>query len=178
VKKNRFLHIICLLLFAGCFNTCKKYEEGGLVYRSKKNLFGGNNVGDSKTWKLKLYEVNNIDSTYLIQGSGVPDFYERHITFSLSDKRYSDFYAESYIYKFNGTIEQSEKSLYIGLSRSEFGEDSLQCRLINGTNYCARDIFNPEIKNFSSQWKVNRLTSKELIITKQMSNSYRIILEH
>lgn len=59
----RYTGYILILII---LSTCKKYEDGGIIRLNRKHLFGERKNNASKTWKLKLYEVNGIDSTQLI----------------------------------------------------------------------------------------------------------------
>jgi hypothetical protein len=78
MKRRYFYILISFISFT--LSTCKKYDEGGFVMLTKKHLFGGHKVGDSKTWKLDKYVVNGIDSTNLINTGGLPDFYKNFVT--------------------------------------------------------------------------------------------------
>ncbi len=87
---------VILLVISLLFTACKKYPDGGFVDQTRKHLFGGHNVGNCKTRKLKLYEVNGIESTYLIQGaSSIPDFYEKFVTLTYTGKDPSKTYTSS-----------------------------------------------------------------------------------
>ena len=95
MKKLFAYFFIGILLLS--LSTCKKYNEGGFVGLSRKHLFGEKKDGASKTWKLKLYEVNGIDSTHLIPGTAnIPDFFEKFITFRLDNKEGFSFKAETF----------------------------------------------------------------------------------
>lgn len=169
---------VCLFLIT-LLSTCKKYPEGGFVNQTRKHLFGGNHVGDSKTWKLKLYEVNGIDSTYLIQGANsIPDFYEKFVTFTYEGKETSVKYsAKTFTNKYTGSIGTVYKEIGINYDWTNH-EDSSQCKLINNTIYCERNILFPEFLDRNATWSIEKLTKKELIITENRKNAYRIILAH
>jgi hypothetical protein len=164
------------------FTSCKKYPEGGFVNQTRKHLFGGNHVGDSKTWKLKLYEVNGIDSTYLIQGaSSIPDFYEKFVTFTYSQKGDPSlqYQANTYLYDYQGRFGKTYKQLSLAIKHEPLTkEDSLQCATVFGIRYCSRNLFYPEFNNYAKLWDIKKLTKKECILesTFKLKNSYRIIL--
>ncbi|MES2132616.1 MAG: hypothetical protein V4506_09705 [Bacteroidota bacterium] len=162
-------------------STCKKYPDGGFVNQTRMHLFGGHKVGDSKTWKLKLYEVNGIDSTYLIQGAGsIPDFYDKFVTFTYTGKEGSAKYqANTFLYDYSGTIGTTYKEIALAISHDPLNkQDSLQCKNINGTNYCSRNLLFPEINDYAKIWNIKKLTKKECALesTFHLKNSYKIIL--
>ncbi len=103
---KKLLNIILLVCIASVLVTCEKYDEGGMIKRTYKNLFGGNKVGDSKTWKLKKYEVNGIDSTFLISTGGIADFYEKFITFKYLKKGDPSvtYLASNLVYEYTGKV--------------------------------------------------------------------------
>ncbi len=102
---NILIKIISLLMLLTFLTTCKKYDEGGLLRLNRKHLFGERKDGASKTWKLEKYEVNGIDSTYLIPGANIiPNFYENFITFTLDNKEGYSFKANSYIFSYIGNL--------------------------------------------------------------------------
>lgn len=154
--------IICILLLT----TCKKYPEGGFIRQTCKNLFGANKVGSKKSWKLKKYEVNGIDSTTLINGINQV----KEVTFEMKSLEVSPQAKIIFgFYEYGGGISKSDQQ--IGTGRIWTLKDTLQCE--NG--FCLRNIFFPEIQN-NKWWTINKLTKSELILTKQLNNSYRIIL--
>jgi hypothetical protein len=168
MKKNKLLRILSLLLFAACFNDCKKYEEGGWTRLTRKHLFGGNNIGDNKTWKLKLFEVNGVDSTEIIKQNLPDNFFE--VTFTLTDPKYINLSANTGIFKHGGSV--GDKTLLLGY------EDTTGCKNIGGTYFCSRDFLSPEYNKWSKIWDIRRLTSKEIVIETnwKLRNSYRVIL--
>lgn len=177
MKKHQFYIIILSLFFALLFNECKKYPDGGFVRQTCKNLFGGSKAGNSKTWKLKYYEVNGIDSTHAIQGANtVPDFYSKFITFKYSQSDPSIKYtAETGYYSFLGSIGTVYKEILFASTHYANKEDSLQCYSINNSMLCVRNILMPEIPN-KGLWKINKLTNHEFIFSIQLKNSYKITL--
>jgi len=167
-----------LIFFA--FITCKKYDEGGFIKQTNKHLFGHNKVGSSKTWKLKLYEVNGIDSTYLIQGANtIPDFYEKFVTFKYEAKEVSvQIIATTFSKIYGGSIDKTDKIMLIGMNAPISKNDSMQCNTINNQLYCVRNILFPEYNNYAKQWNIKKLTKNELILETnwKLKNSYKIIL--
>lgn len=180
--RKTFIPYILLTFMIVMLSNCKKYPEGGFVNQTRKHLFGGNDVGDSKTWKLKLYEVNGIDSTYLIQGANsIPDFYEKFVTFTYSEKGDPSvgYQANTYICDYQGKFDDVYKQLTLAiLHRPINKEDSLQCKTMNGVQYCGRNLFYPEFNNSNKLWDIKKLTKKECILesTFKLKHSYKIIL--
>ncbi len=180
MNKNKFLLVISTLLFAVLFNSCKKYPEGGFVYQTNKHLFGGNKVGDSKTWKLKYYEVNGIDSTAVIPGANsIPDFYNKFITFTYFSKGDPSvgYTASSFLYDYKGKIGKAYNQMTVGFPyESLTKEDSAQCRTIGNNLYCIRNILFPEFDNYAKLWNIKKLTQNEIILEMNLKNFYKITL--
>lgn len=83
MKTLKLFLLICIT--GTCFTTCKKYPEGGWSNVAIKHLFGGNEDNTSKTWKLKLYEVNSIDSTgFITAENGFTNFQNDEVVFNMS----------------------------------------------------------------------------------------------
>lgn len=154
------------------FSACKKYPEGGFINQTRKHLFGGHKVEDSKTWKLKSYEVNNADSTDLIRNGTTTDFYD--ITFELADKKYKDFTANTVFQKYRGSVGETFNITFYDIDLTI--EDSIQCKQLNGSTVCYRNIYIPEVGTKNREWTIEKLTADELIINKSISNFYRITL--
>jgi hypothetical protein len=180
MKALHFLKLMGLCLALLSLSTCKKYPEGGFVKQTCKHLFGSNKIGSNKTWKLKKYEVNGIDSTYLIQGANsIPDFYEKFVTFKYSIFEVSPkFEATTFLWKFKGTVDDLEKKLNIGLFQNPTKEDSIQCKIIDNINYCNRNILAPELNSVGKKWYIKKLTRTELVIETNwnLKNNYKITL--
>ncbi|HRH10585.1 MAG TPA: hypothetical protein PLU73_03685 [Bacteroidia bacterium] len=166
-----------ILLVVTCFTllTCKKYDEGGFVRQTCKNLFGGNKAGDSKTWKLKKYEVNGIDSTYLINTGGIPDFYEKFLTLKLeSKKEFNKYTGTSGFYLYEGKVSTNYREIVIG-NLNSLNTIQSQCGILNNNSFCSRNILYPDL-NPPRSWSIIKLTNKEFILTIQKSNTYKVIL--
>ena len=83
MKALQLLMLFSIILLS--FTTCKRYPEGGWSNVAIKHLFGGHQRGSSKTWHLKKYEVNGIDSTiYITPGNGFTSFENDDIVFKIS----------------------------------------------------------------------------------------------
>ena len=184
MKKHKFHFIIALsLISALLFNTCKKYPEGGLVYYRIKNLFGKNEDHARKSWNLKLYEVNGIDSTNLIQGYNLNNDQGSFVTFYISNARAQLYGSYTDVYGHVIAVDKNARSIGFGYADVVINHpsgtinDTSQCFLINNVLTCQRNIFNPE-KNAFAEWNIRALTETELIISKQLINNYRIILTH
>ncbi|MBL7911883.1 MAG: hypothetical protein JNJ41_12570 [Bacteroidia bacterium] len=170
------LHISLILLFALIFNTCKKYPEGGFVYNRIKHLFGKNKDHSEKLWKLKLYEVNGIDSTTLFQGAdkylnSSHDF----VRFHISEAHARNYSTQIFLYNYSVDIDKDAKLMSMGTDLGYYNNDSSQCFLKGNITVCQRNIFNPE-KNKFCEWDIRKITKDEVIITKQLTNNYKIIL--
>jgi hypothetical protein len=145
--------------------TCKKYDDGGLLRLTRKHLFGGHKVGDSKTWKLEIYEVNSIDSTNLINTGGLSDFYENFVTFTLSDKNEGAYHVINNQYTYLGQIDLSYKVLNFAPENEKYkAVDSAQCQIINNGQQCIRSILNPEMTAYTEVWHIKKLTKKHMIL--------------
>ncbi len=162
--------------------TCKKYDEGGLLRLNRKHLFGERKDGASKTWKLEKYEVNGVDSTYLIPGSNIiPNFYENFITFTLDNKEGYSFKASSYIFDYKGQLgfSPSHDLTIVSSKKPTNASDSAQCGYFGSSFFCLRNIFIPDFKgpNGSQAWTITKLKKNELIIANnKLSKNYKIIL--
>lgn len=177
---NKIIIVSTTLFFAMMLTTCKKYPEGGFVHQTNKHLFGGLDIGDNKEWDLELFEVNGIDSTnYIFNSSSVVDFKKNFIKFRLiENKSKISLYGYTFIYFLQGSINEKEKAMYIYTPAINSNEVKTQCKIIDNINYCCRNIFTPE-NNFSDpKWSIKMLTKKKMVISKQLKNSYKIILTH
>jgi|GEM_PF-1856746 len=170
---KKLLSIILLVCIASVLLTCKKYDEGGLKRLTNKHLCGGNTVGDKKTWKLKLYEVDGVDSTNLIKNSNVSDFYD--VTFELtSGKRNNTYFAYSIYRKFNCSvgITSNEFIFEFNSPSSTSIEDSLQC----SSQLCYRNVFIPELYGDNSTlWTISKLTRNTCLIKMKRKHCYKLI---
>lgn len=166
-----FRNIIVFAVIVAFFNSCHKYPEGGWSNVAIKHLFGSNKDGATKTWKLKLYEVNGIDSTsYLLPGNGLTNFQNNEIKFSIITARANDYFASSVIFSYGLGFSKDKKMIKFmgGLSTGNID----QCN----SGICERGIFNPNIIDSFVDWKIIKLKSDEFIITTSLTNSYKIIL--
>ncbi|MFN8229898.1 MAG: hypothetical protein U0V03_03140 [Bacteroidia bacterium] len=164
-----YLKILIVTFILFCLTTCKKYDEGGLQFRTVIKLFGGNKTGSSKKWYLKKYIVDGVDSTNQIKGyaSDPPIIFrienkESGITFSIKNSIYLHVCGLSYQYFAFGSIPTTK--------------DTFQCDGLN----CQRNIFMPLLKAQNYFWDIKKLTYKELILESNFisNHKYRIILKH
>lgn len=173
---------ISLILFALILCTCKRFDEGGFVKRTLKNICGGNKIGDSKTWNLEKYEVNGIDSTFLISGiSSIPNYPNDFITFTFSSKGDPSpgYTAKTHLYDYQGKIAFASRHLTLGYGNEILNHnDSVQCSSKFNPLICSRNIFFPELNNYGKIWDIIKLTKKECILTSdfQLKNKYKIVL--
>ena len=163
---NRTLIYFTIVCAIGLlFTTCRKYPEGGWSNVAIKHLFGGNHDNSSKTWKLKLYEVNGIDSTsFITPGNGFTSFQNNEVVFKISMKRYKDYFINSKTFSLGVEFIDNKRKLNVGAAFED------QC--INGI--CERDIFRPERDKHSFEWKIIKLTNNELILQGKFKSNYII----
>lgn len=153
-----------LIIALGCLvllTTCKKYPEGGYVSRGD-NLIAG-------MWTLKLYEVNGIDSTDLINYNNDDKYKE--CTFNRYTKnlwfqgKMGGVIITTYMSDSHKTLEAQASDYYGGYYSSKICKSS----------YCFRPYLQPEKVEYF-RWQIQKLTKKELILTASYTNSYKIIL--
>lgn len=134
-----------------------------------KHLFGGNHDNATKTWKLKLYEVNGIDSTgFITAGNGFTNFENDEVVFKISMKRYKDYFINSKTFSLGAEFIDKKRKLNIGAA--------FEGQCINGI--CERDIFRPEHDKHSFEWKITKLTENELILQGKFNSIYNIKLSY
>lgn len=158
-------------------SACKKYEDGGFVFKRIKNLFGDTKDHSKKNWRLSLYEVNGIDSTNLFQGSNLHIVENNFASFYISDSHAKNYYCSTFLYDYSISIDKKSKLLSMGTYLSPQHNDTSQCFSKSGVLYCQRNIFNPE-KNKFAEWQIKKLTKDELILSIQLTNTYKIILQN
>jgi hypothetical protein len=177
-----YFTIVCAISLL--FTTCRRYPEGGWTNVAKKHLFGGHQKGSSKTWHLKKYEVNGIDSTaYIIPGNGVTTFENDEYTFRIDQYSKNDYYGKSKAYVYTlvwgdaqTPFENSKKEIGILVSNAGLTREE-QCNTNSGI--CERNIFNPNFNRLHLMWKIIRLTNNSFIIsTQDEGNKYIITLTH
>ena len=157
------------------FTTCKKHPEGGWSNVAIKHLFGKNSSYAHKTWRLKKYEVNNIDSTiYITPGNGYTSFENDMYTFQMSGKTgLKSFYANTTLYTMGISFINKRRSLSIGVGKNPGVLLNTQCNI----STCERNIFDPFDERKEIIWKIIKLETDELIITTtQNNNNYKISL--
>lgn len=149
-------------------STCKKYPEGGYHFNFLKKLDG--------QWKLKLYEVNGIDSTTLTQGATyIPNYLDDFASFAIvhSGKR-AEIRMKNHYHGYSVIFNNNKRdmlSIHDDGDRDQF--DSTGC-LKNNTQLCQRNVFIPTTDRIFS-WKIEKFTKKELILLSVIYN-YKIIL--
>ncbi|MBA2610839.1 MAG: hypothetical protein H0U95_02635 [Bacteroidetes bacterium] len=163
--------IYILLFIVGLSHSgCKKYPEGDFRKQGPKTF-----ITDKKAlWSLALYEVNGIDSTYLIQTpltSG--NFYKGFLSSTYPDKKeYGKLiFCSNHNYSYGTRF--INKNSEISFITARGGPD--QCINSQSGTSCQRNIFNPEgIAEII--FKIQKLKDKECILTCQLTNNYKIIL--
>jgi hypothetical protein len=174
--KRTLIYFTIVCAIGLLFTTCRKYPEGGWSNVAIKHLFGGNHDNSSKTWKLKLYEVNGIDSTsFIIPGNGFTSFQNNEVVFKIIKRKSRDFESrsKSYFFRMDLSSDKNKEITFIGGCWG-FGTALPQCY----SGICERSIFNPFIEKYPI-WKIIRLKKDELVITSSTrDNSYKIILKN
>lgn len=176
--------VILLGFFIMLFWQCKKYDEGGNVFRSKYRLLGSNNDGGRKSWKLRLYQVNGIDSTYLIKGpQNWPTFYSEFAIFYRSSNDNKYFQTSTYLYEYHTRFDSIKSKKYLTFGDMNYYKTyNNQFGVLNGDTIYCRNLFCPEAlvgpRIWYHKWQVKKLTNNELIIEMKRNNEYRIELVH
>ncbi len=157
---KKAIKILTALLICGIFfSTCKKYPDGGLHACARRNLL---TKGD-EAWQLKLYSVNGIDSTFLINTSDDPYYYSTTLlVFKYKDER-TKFSIHNSKYIYHANLLEKKSVLTFSLYNKLGGPDQTE-------------IFNPEKVN-SPVWTVEKLKKKKLVLTANWNNSYTLIFE-
>lgn len=173
MQKLKYIYLFITLISLALFITCRKYPEGGWSNVAIKHLFGVNET--DRVWKLKLYEVNGIDSTsFIIPNNGVTSFENNELRFqNLTTGKELNLFVHTKIFEYKLEFTNRKKtSFIIYINR---GSDTTQCE----NSVCERNIFNPEKTKFTVfEWKILKLKKNEFIITSTKINSYKIILTH
>ncbi|MCW3076880.1 MAG: hypothetical protein JWO32_1489 [Bacteroidetes bacterium] len=163
----KFLIVVGLLL---TLTTCHKYPEGGWSNVAIRHLFGGTEGNSKKVWKIKLYEVNGIDSTaYLFSGNGITNFENVSMTLRLNNARAHDYYFYTSIFK--GVLQFNENK---NITHIAFPNNKYNCL----NNVCERNIYYPEFNGSGFFWKIVRLKKNELILTNSATNNYKLIFTY
>ncbi len=115
MKTTKFLILIVLAgLFAISLNSCKKYDEGGLVRKTEKNL--------KKSWTISKYLRNTSDETSILLIKNYQETYADNGSYSRSylDKK-GDQKSETGTWEF----EKDQKKLTIsGVGSIEITEQT------------------------------------------------------
>jgi hypothetical protein len=168
------LLLILLSISVLSFTTCKRYPEGGWSNVAMTHLFGKNLKGASKTWHLKKYEINGIDSTsFITPGNGYTSFENDEVVFKIPEDSKSQYRIQTKVYNCGFHFSSPKLTLELAVGRYIAGIHYLQC--YNGV--CERNILNPFDLTEEMDWKIQKLTRHELIITiTQNNNNYKISL--
>jgi hypothetical protein len=159
---------ILLFIIGLSYSSCKKYSDGGFYKQGPKTFINYKKA----QWKLSLYEVNGVDSTYLIQTPMVSgnDFYKDFLYCNyINKKENNDLYANNHNY--NYLIKFTNKNAQISFENGAIS----QCLNTSTGVSCQRNIFNPEGTN-KVLFTILKLKDNECILTTQLNNSYKIIL--
>jgi hypothetical protein len=141
--------ILLLLVIAGIFEGCKKYEEGPWISlrSAKKRLIG--------SYSVIQYTVNGIDSLELYNDS----MYNRFDI--IFDKNTNDFG-----YGIDGYRSDGKHSSLVG--HWEFNDNKTNLIVSSSTCYSGFEPYHyssgtgPFINNATPEWEIIRLTSKEV----------------
>ena len=178
MQKHKYIYLFTMLLSLALFTTCRKYPEGGWSNVAVKHLFGNNLDNATKTWKLKLYEVNGIDSTgFITPGNGVTNFENDEVVFKIVKRHSRDYNvsSKSCFFRLDLSKDKNKEMVFIGGSWG-YGTTSPQC--YNGI--CERNIFYPFSAGSSYvAWKILKLKNDELIISSEKNGyHYKITLKY
>lgn len=144
------LILICTILFV----SCKKYPEGGYVYKRDTDIL--------RQWHLTLYEVDGIDSTELINYNN--DVSYKDIRFSKRNSNDPDISVFTAGSNASSRFTNSNKSLNFYKNNSA----SIICSI----GYCFKTYYAPE--STSSQWEIIQLTSTDMVLTCSLNHSYKL----
>ncbi len=135
------------------------------------HLFGAKK-NSAKTWKLKLYEVNGIDSTgYITPNNGINYFQNNELSFRNASSGYKNdklyIYSNLYTYSFS-FIDKKKLFFYSFIINGPY---DAQCK----ASICERNILTPEINTKIFEWKIIELKKHEFVITASLTNNYKLI---
>ncbi len=86
MKKIKSLAMLVISgLIAITINSCEKYDEGGFIYKTEKNL--------KKSWTLQKYLRNSVDETSLIKIKNYEETYSDNESYT---RNYVDEKGDSY----------------------------------------------------------------------------------
>ncbi len=147
-------YLAFVLVCTAIFTTCKKYPEGGYINKGDNYIEG--------TWTLTLFEVNNVDSTALINYNGSEDY--KKCKFFKYNSKYKDIRIE---------MEGKALSCY-------FTEDSKFLKVYTEIEYsfinclmtaCFKNYFVPEHVTYMN-WEIIKLTKTKMILKSDLGKSY------
>lgn len=155
MRTHRVLFTVILL---GILPGCKKYPEGG-THGNARRAFRAENT---TCWDLSLYQVNDIDSTAFVVGSG--DRSKLEGAFCFFEQRYSHYYS---------LFDRKNRSLAIGENFEHliFTTDSVGKTTIGGEVF--RMVVAPERPGMI--WEIRKFHGGEIILETQGMNRYRLI---
>jgi hypothetical protein len=125
------------------------------------------------TWKLSLYEVNGIDSSYLINGPELTGWFLRQFRENIWswNKGPTEDYLNTFNHRFE--IKFANNKAEIHLYGTTGGDIPTNCSKASA-NQCVRNVLSPE--SYATEWKIQKLTRSEIILTTANINSYKIKL--
>ena len=167
---KKILLNILLLFLLFTLSTCKKYPDGGFTRQGPKTFI----TDKAGVWQLALYEVNGIDSTFLLpEGTEVDQYYSTFMTCS----KYSKYEKKGYYYctasMFIYDLSFQNKNRLMAFTP----KNNKYCIPFKTfTNFCFRELLCPE--SFSTTiWEIEKLRDKECVIRTNLKNTYKIILK-
>lgn len=165
---KKFTIIVTSIVLSLFFTTCKKYPDGGNNFRAYQKILG--------YYRLALYEVNGIDSTNLINYNNNEDYKE--IWIRESDVKTNSGFNITALkpgLSFGGAtiFEDKKKKILVHPSYKGFGNSCSANQSFFPK--CCRLIFYPEGQN--TYWVIEKLTRKELVLSCQLTNAYKIKLK-
>jgi hypothetical protein len=157
--KNLFSILFFTVFISLMFFACKKYPEGGLKMYAIKHLV----TKTGCAWNLTRYEVNNIDSTNLVNTCGIQEFYKLNLQIFKTKNEEHDISIHNIQYIYKGYMKDARSSLKLKLHNKGVGVET-------------REILNPE--NVTEPiWLIEKLKKDKLILIANWSRKYRLIFE-
>ena len=163
-QKKPIIYLFALsIFFLFGYIGCKKYPEGGFIYRNDKRIIGN--------WKLKLYEVNGIDSTALINYNGNENY--KNIMFIEEDTKYNPTIYCQIDRLTESTIAFNNDNNTVNFR--EYNGPGVGKQCVNSTSLiCYKHIFNPEQNN--TVWNILKIKRNEIKLTCNNTSHFVIIL--
>ncbi|MBN8694332.1 MAG: hypothetical protein J0L69_14150 [Bacteroidetes bacterium] len=154
---------VSILLF-----SCNK----GGIFRNIDEKLSNNN----RHWRLIKYEVNDIDSTELINFGNYSEFKENFFL-AMHPSKYSGMpHCTNRFYSLQANFTDNDENFEVVETTSlKYNKNSTKdsCVSLNTQN-CQRNVFLPE--GIKAKWKIQRFSNRKLILTLYQTNRYYLEL--